>query len=221
MTAKPIRHVVRQGETLLSIALAHGMEPAAVWKAPENAKLTAHRDPDILAPGDILTLPPPPAPKLRVSPNSSNSYRGQIPRVEVRLCFHTDLGPMANEPYEIKGVTAPAEGPIEGKLDGAGGFLLELPINIEQFVLSFPKRMVEHTVWVGHLDPKDEPAGLRQRLLHLAYLPVQPQGQDSFVFASDEAFKQTLMWFQRGNGLEPSGNPDDATIDQLVDMAGA
>src|SRR5208337_3002899 len=53
-----VPYVVRQGDYLAQIAFRRGFVADRVWSAPENATLReARKDPNILAPGDILHVP--------------------------------------------------------------------------------------------------------------------------------------------------------------------
>ncbi len=54
----PITYTVEQGDCLDSIAFAHDFFPDTIWNHPPNAAIRAERkDPNILYPGDVLTIP--------------------------------------------------------------------------------------------------------------------------------------------------------------------
>lgn len=208
----PKPYVIRQGDTLLRIALAKGMEPERIWDEAKNKKLKEIRDPDILAPGDILHIPPPPAPSLSLAPQTSNRYRAKVPEVEVEIIFHGEAGPLANEAYKVTGIE---EDPIEGTLDGTGTFKKKVPVFLEHFTIAFPEREIEHTVWPGHLDPLDVTSGVLQRLLHMGHGPIAQKKGDPFVFTDTDAEKAAVSGFQDAHGLEKTGFADEKTQEKL------
>jgi hypothetical protein len=222
MNEAPVPYVVRQGDTLLSIALSRGLDPDTIWNEPKNAALVQlkRRDPDVLAPGDVLYIPRLPRPAQGVALKSSNRFRASVPTVAVRLAFHAETGPLAGEPYAIDELSDPWQGVTEGALDGAGVFTIELPVWIRHFVLRFPRRAVEHTVWVGHLNPPDEVSGARQRLRHLGHLSSQFAQGSRGEFADAETERMTVEWFQRAQGIEPNGFYDEETMRRLAELAG-
>ncbi len=205
------RYVVRQGDTLLRIALAFGLEPRRIWDEPKNAALVKKRDPDMLAPGDVLCIPPPPPPALELAPKTSNRFRAKVPEVDLRVAFHGERGPLAAERYELRGL---GEEPVKGRLDALGALALKLPLDVEELELTFVDRQVKHAIAVGHLDPIDEMSGVAARLVHLGYGPVGRPG-DPFVFGDDESLAEGVSAFQRGAGLEPSGVAGDDTRSRL------
>ena len=200
-------YVVGRGEYLLEIALRFGLEPDDIWNHPKNAALKKQRDPNVLAPGDVLYVPAPPAPTLRVSPKTSNRYQATVPTVSVRLQFMGATAPLANEPYEVHGLPAPTT----GSTDASGLVSFDAPISVKTVRVAFPKRYVEHTVNVGGLDPVGTPSGISARLAHLGYAPID---------ASDDAIAAALRGFQASAGLPASGRPDPATLDALTKAHG-
>lgn len=210
-------YVVRQGDTLLRVAVARGLEPNKIWDHEKNRELKELRDPDILAPGDVLQLPPAPPPTLQLNPKTSNKFKARVPEVEVSIAFSSEAFPLANEEYKITGV---GEDPIEGTLDATGTLKIAVPLFLEHFTVAFPKRNVEHEVWPGHLDPKDLQSGVCQRLTHLGYGPVAPRRGDPFVFADPEVQRAAIMGFQKAFGLEPTGFADEKTQETLKTKAG-
>lgn len=222
MARSPVPYVVRQGETLLSIAAGRGVDPDLIWDHPRNAGLVAvkRRDPDMLAPNDVLYIPSEAPPRPGVALAARNRFEGWAPAVEVALAFHDDVGPMADEPYELYGVKAAREGPVTGRLGGDGGLVVELPVWVKHFTLRFPRRAIAHTVWVGHLDPWDELSGLRQRLRNLGHLSIRHREGDPGDFTDAESERLTLWWFQRAHGLEATGFPDEATRARAAALSG-
>jgi hypothetical protein len=189
-------YVVSKGDYLLAIALAFGVEPDAIWSHAKNGDLVKTRAPDVLAPGDVLYVPKPPAPTLRVSRGVGNAFTAKVPKVALRLAFAGDDGPFANEPYELHGLGDV----VKGTTDGAGLVTADVPVRARSVSIVFPKRHLEHAVDVGALDPATTPAGLRARLAHLG-----------LADASRPLDPADVRAFQTANGLPATGRPDADT----------
>lgn len=217
MSAAPKPYVIQPGDTLLTIALWHEVEPERIWEHEKNAELKSRRDPEILAPGEVLYIPPPEPPTLQVSPQATNRFRARVPKVQVHLAFAAETGPLASEPYVVLGLAEP----LEGRLDDAGEVTLEVPATTRRLTLTFPERDIEHDIAIGHLDPVDRPSGLRARLLHRSFLPIGQDSPDPYVFPTRESLETTLRAFQRAYGLEPTGMLDPQTAKALTDAHGS
>jgi peptidoglycan hydrolase-like protein with peptidoglycan-binding domain len=199
-------YVVGRGEHLLGIALRFGLEPDTIWKHPKNADLAKTRDPDLLAPGDVLNVPKPPKPTLAAVPQQTNRYRAKVPKTTVRLVFLGDTGPISNEPYELHG----AGDVIKGNTDPLGRVTAEVPVATKELKVVFPKRHLEHAISVGGLDPASTPAGLRSRLAHLGVTTPGPE----------PVSPEVLRAFQTSNGLPVTGKADAATIARAEKLSG-
>lgn len=223
MSESTTPYVVRQGDTLLTIALAHGLDPGVIWDDPKNVELVRvkRRDCDMLSPGDVLYLPAKAPPEPGAALGSRNRYCGAIPEVEVRFAFWNERGPMANEPYEVTGVGDAKREPIKGSLDALGLFKVVLPAGLKEFKLRFPKQNTEHRVEVGRLNPWNERSGMRRRLLHLGYRSVRQMDGLPPDIADPESERLTIEWFQRAQGLEPTGHPDEGTLAKIALLSGA
>jgi hypothetical protein len=182
----------------------------------------------MLAPGEILYIPPPEPPQPTVAPKEVNRFVGKVPWVHLHLHFESEAGPLADEPFLIDGRAEllderrpDPEEPLEGNLDGAGNLTLRVPALTRSFFIVFPERQIEHEVIVGGLDPADQRTGLGARLLHLGYLPIDQELLDPFVFESEASEQETLRGFQRAFALEPSGFADPPTKDKLTGEHGS
>jgi len=223
-------YVIQPRDTVLTIALMHEVEVNAIKDHPKNAEVfqEKERDPHMLAPGEILYIPPPEPPVPQVSPKASNQFVAKVATVHLHLCFQSEEGALENEPFIIDG---PAElltekrtdkdKPLEGKLDKDGKISLKVPALTRCFVIEFPERHIAHEVWVGGLDPADERTGINARLLHLGYLPVDQEIADPFFFETEIAEQTTLRSFQEAFLLEPSGFVDSPTKDALINEHGS
>lgn len=196
-------YVVGRGEHLLTIATQFGLQPDDIWNHPKNADLAKIRDADVLAPGDVLQIPKPPTPTLKLTHGTSNRYRAKLPTVKVELAFSGPDGPFANDPYEVHGL---ADEPLKGTTDAQGHIDFEAKLNRRKARIVFPKRHVEHTVDIGGLDPASTPSGAAARLGHLG------------LRASSDP--EHIKAFQASHGLPTSGKPDAATAALLTKLCG-
>lgn len=215
-TPKP--YVIVPGDTLLRIALLHGVPPSEIWDHEKNSAMKARRDPEMLAPGEVLFLPKPKPSSLQVTPRTTQAFSAKVPKAKVYLAFEGATGPLAGEAYEAHGL---AQEPIKGSLDGGGKVSFDVPITLERFTLVFPKRHVSHEVWPGFLAPTDTPPGRRQRLLARGHLPIGHDAVDPFVYPTVDTERAALRGFQRAMGLEETGSPDTPTEKKLRDLHGS
>lgn len=162
---------------------------------------------DVLCPGDILKLPKVKAPGAKVRASSKNTYRAEIPLMDFAVHLDDVDGPLAKEPFEVRGLPAGA-GPSHGTTDDAGSATLRIPVTQRIVVLYLPKRRTLLRVRVGDMDPTDERAGVIKRLMNHGIVDrnVDPRRVD---------LAAALREFQRRRGLEPTGLVDAATVAAL------
>jgi hypothetical protein len=212
MSDTPKPYVVRQGDTILRIALAFGVDVEDIRLLPENAKLIADVLNDLLPVGEKLFIPPRKPSTLTVTTGTTNNFQATVPMHGVVIAFEDAEGPLANEPYTLAGLGGD---PVQGALDGAGTLDVTVPVSVERLEIVFPNRFVHHTIWVGHLAPARQPAGVAARLVHLAYAAPGPEGAGPSASTDEEGLKQILKSFQAASGLDQSGAADDATLGKL------
>lgn len=222
-------YVIQPHDTLLTIALMNEVDVSQLRDHPKNAALFEEkgRDPQMLAPGEIVYIPPPEPPTAEVNPKARNCFVATVPVVHLHLHFHSEAGPLGDEPFLLHGpgelLTEPRndpDAPLEGKLDGAGKLSLKVPALTRSVVLEFPERHIEHELWVGGLDPADRRSGVAARLLHLGFLPLDQELDEPYLFETEEAERATLRTFQEGFLLEPTGLPDGRTVEALTEAHG-
>jgi LysM domain len=103
-------YVVKQGDHLTKIALSFGIDPEETWNHPRNAQLRARREPKLLAPGDILYVPMSRRQGLSFTEGATNRYRGTVPPVPRRITFQAAGKPIADEPFQVRGLGWPLNG---------------------------------------------------------------------------------------------------------------
>jgi hypothetical protein len=232
---------VAQGDCILSIAKAHGLFWETLWHDPENAELRRIRgDANKLLPGDRLSIPP-----LRDSPSAAadgKRHRFRMKGIPAMLnlrfvrmeaepppppvsapdpdALHAvyedpeaqpppEPKPRAKVPYQLI-----VDGAVtEGKTDGDGRVSEPLDPAARDAEIVFDPGTEDETripLRLGGLDPVDEPSGLQQRLGNLGFA----------VSEAPEDLAEALAEFQASRGLEPTGELDAATRDELVSAHG-
>lgn len=201
-------YVIQQGDYLAKLAFRLGFDANAVWNAPENRALRDLRpSSDLLQPGDILQVPPPSPAGPSLTSGTSNEYAAEVPTVDVALLMQDPEGTiLKDEPCEIAGLAAGAGGsPTPETTDGEGVLALKVPVTLREIEVHLPRLNVTLHVLVGDMDPENERSGVQKRLQNMGYGYFDPDVDP------DEALAGAVRAFQASNGLEPSGQVDDAT----------
>jgi len=210
-------HVVRAGEDLHSIAWRHGVDPTALWEHEGNAALRRQRSEGVLLPGDLLTIPTPAErASFPVSPGEQRRFKAQIPGHELQLALQEDGQPQANVRY-----TAEADGVRhEGSTDGGGHLTVPVRPWTRYVMLTLHEEVDGETydqrmrVEVGGLNPADDLTGVQARLRNLGHSPGAADGE------LGPRTRRAIADFQRAEGLEATGELDDATRDRLSERHG-
>jgi hypothetical protein len=212
-----IRHQVKLGDCLLSIAGSHGFRDwEAIWKLPENEELRARRpDSSVLAEGDEVFVPDPRAKQIVVDTNQRHRIVVSLPPAAIRAqLLHLDGTPMSACKYTL----ACAETEVEGQTDDKGWLEKEIPCRVQGLVLTVylsADKTGPRYAWrlsAGHLDPVDTDTGLRQRLANLGYWPLAEDDEAALPYG--------LRAFQEDHGMQPTGEPDDETREKLKEAHG-
>jgi hypothetical protein len=210
--------VVSAGETLVSIAEETGHFWQTIWNDPANAALKeARADPNVLVPGDRLTIPP-----LRLGVQAcatARVHRFRRKGIPVKVTFdvRADDGTVfKGKPYTLRvGTTV-----YEGATDDAG--------RVEHFVAASARTGVLHvelgeegypdfaewTLDIGGLLPIESVAGMQNRLTALGYDAGDPDG------VLDDTVRAAIEAFQADEGLEVTGSAGAETIDKLRQLYG-
>lgn len=216
MGMKP--YVIRQGDYLTKLAHLSGFDADSVWSDPKNAELRSSRpDPSMLRPGDVLFVPDEPKRPLRLNPKENNVFVARVPTVKVSVVVCSDDEPIRDEPYVVLGIGD--ESPK--KTDGEGRVEVEVPVHVREVLVRFVDRKTEMRIAIGDLDPPDTPTGVRMRLASLGYHADKVEGADRSIAHDDDALQGAVVAFQRANGLEATGEVDDATRAALVEAHGS
>lgn len=211
-------YVVKQGDYLTKLAHVHGFDADEVWGHPKNEELRAMRpNPELLAPGDVILIPVLTKEGLSFTAGTTNRYRASVPRIAVDLVFEDEGGPLAEEPYEVRGLRGADGEPLNGQTDADGRVHFEVPVTVREIEILFPRRNVATTALVGDMDPGSEESGIRKRLENLGYLIAGPD----LTADREEVLRGALVAFQRSRGLPVTGKLDEDTRKALLEAHGA
>ncbi len=209
---------ISPGESLSSVAHDTGHFWRKLWDLPENKGLREVReDPEILVPGDRLTVPP-------IEPRSQAIHTGMLHRfrrlgVPVKVSFNLadqEGKPFAGKSYRlmvgptVHTGTTDATGLVEHWISPAAK-IGRLEVDLAD--PAYP----ETASWelsLGQMLPIESTVGVQARLDNLSY----PCGPIDGAWGPRCA--AALAEFQRDQGVEPTGELDDATRKLLQEVHG-
>jgi len=237
---------VQPGDCLLSIAFEHGHVWETLWDHPSNSEVKQVREkPQLLVPGDLLHIPDLQLREESVATAAKHRFRrkGVPAKFILRLTERTlreqdapadsgDPPPPPEEEHEVTPADATYEfedkplankrySPVvdgnltSGQTDGDGKIELTIPPNAREGRLTLePGTPAERsfTIRLGHLDPISTRSGVVQRLSNLGYRVGS---------GDDESLRRALIQFQTAQGLDPTGELDDAVRDALEQTHGS
>ena len=211
------QYEVKQGDCLSSIAKAHGLRSwKVIWDDPNNkAFKDARKNPNVLYPGDVLYLPDvkPSDKKASATTEKRNKFQVNLSKTLLRIQVKDEKEkPLSGKAYTIW----IGDEERAGKTDGDGLVIEKVDPEVTSAKLTVwleEQGKGARYLWdlaVGHLDPIDEVSGIQARLNNLGYFCGDVDGN---VTAATIA---ALKGFQKANGLEPTGEPDDDTKNKLL-----
>jgi len=223
---------IQEGDCLLNIAKRSGHLWQTIWNFPANAELKSKRkDPNILFPGDHLTIPPI-AIKQEPKPTEQRHkfvLHGRPAKLRLRVMIEDDDDPGGSPPS----ANAPGQKPlpkprkcqpykldIDGKLftgttDGDGYLEVPIPPQAAQGKLIIGPDNMTVKLTLGGLDPIETMRGVQGRLNNLGFNAGPVTGE------INNRTRAALQMFQMQYGLEATGNLDDATQQQLKSVHGS
>jgi hypothetical protein len=196
-------HDVKQGETLIALAVKNGLESwEDILNASENADLKTKRaDPGILLAGDRVFIP---NRVMRQEPSAIDAkhpFKITRPTAWIRLAVKDANGvALAGKKYELSvdSIITSGSVPADGVIERA------VSVTAEYGTLTVWLDDANTEVWslrIGHMDPLDATSGIEARLANLGF--------DCGDLAS------SVRAFQQKVGLEVTGTVDDAMRDKL------
>jgi N-acetylmuramoyl-L-alanine amidase len=204
-------HRVVQGQSLVNLAHRYGLPAERILNHPDNRDLfTGSRSQTTLYPGDRLTIPDRETGEIAAATEQRHRFRRQS-STWLRLRLLDENEPRADVPYWL----VIDEREYTGQLDGDGRLELQIPARAQRGLLYLGEnRDEEMEILIHHLDPMDHDSGVQKRLNNLGYDCGLEDGD--IGPRSRAALKQ----FQADCDLEPTGQLDDRTREQLEQAHG-
>ena len=200
---------VNAGDSIPSIAHDSGHFWETLWNLPANADLKNKRkNPNILAPGDEVTVPPIRVKDFSCATDSRHPFKRKGVPAKLKMQLFLMGEPRRNEPYTL----ILDDDVVKGTTDGDGNLEHFIKPNAKGGVLRLNGGKEEYPVRVGHLNPIDNISGVKQRLNNLGF-NCGDESDDK-----TEQFSQAITQFQGENGLKQTGNIDDATKAKLESL---
>lgn len=202
----PNEHTVKQGDCISSIADKYGFLPDTIWNDSANAVLKQERrDPNVLFPGDVVVIPDRHLKEESGATEQCHRFRkkGAPAKLKVRLTINDE--PRANVPYKLM-----IDGNwIDGTTDGDGFIDESLAPGSKKGTLVVGEGDSQNVFEfsLGTVDPLETEEGVKSRLRDLGY-------------NVDDDFPGELRAFQTKEGLESTGEVDEATRSKLKDRFG-
>jgi len=206
--------VVGSEDCMMSISRKHGFFWETVWKHPDNAELKrTRRAPRVLLSGDRVTIPEKEMGEELGGTEERHRFRRKGVPAKVRLRLQKDGAPRSDEPWwaDIDGALK------EGLTDDQGLVEITIPNEARSGWLrgGTGEDEEQFELHLGKLDPINSVSGVRMRLNNLGYSAGE-EG-DEWTRQAESAVRE----FQRMNGFEPTGVPDQQVLDQLLKVHGS
>jgi hypothetical protein len=201
-----------EGDSVESIAFAHGHFWQTVWDYPANAQLKAVRkEPNILEEDDLVMVPD--LREKHVDEPVDHRYRfkrnGVPSMLRVRMMDWDE--PRVGLAYKV----TVKDRVTTGTTDGGGWVRCYLLPDATGGVLKFPGTGESYEFSIGDVRPYTSIRGAQARLNNLGFYPGPMDGEES------PEFDASLRMFQRARGLAETGKLDTATMEKLKDEHGS
>ena len=212
-----MHYKVRQGDSMSSLARKHGFCWETIWHHPENDQLKQKRgNPDILYPGDQVFIPALTQKEEIIETEQRHRFvvKGRISTLKLMLEYNDTVLADTRCCLAVDGhwleANTDSDGLVEARVSSSAKGI---------HLLVFPKidnipTVINWEISVGHLNPKDEIAGVQQRLANLGYYESKIDG------VLGPQLLSAIRIFQTVNKLETTGELDSATVDKLVALYG-
>lgn len=196
-------YVIKQGDCISSIAKDRGHFWQTIWNHPANAALKrVRKTPNVLMPGDRLTIPPLRVKQEQGATEQKHRFRRRGEPSALRLRVLECGEPVANERYVLK-----VDGELfSGTTDGQGRLFVPIPGIAREGELRVGERVYQ--LALGGIDPLSEISGIQSRLANLRYNCEVTGRLDQQTF-------EALNRFRQAAGLPASDTIDDETRDAL------
>lgn len=213
-------YIVKRGDTISSIADTHGHFWETIWNLPENAAVKdARQHPEILLPGDRLTIPPLGQKKEKIKTLALHRFRRKGIPVKIE---YTVLDKHTGQVFKGKRYKLFAgEQEFEGVTDNKGYLEHWVSAQVKKAVLvvwleepGYPE-FVKWSVRIGFLDPVNSITGIQGRLNNLGF----DCGEEDGVLGPDTI--KAVKEFQLVQNLQATGTVDEPTKARLLELHGS
>lgn len=210
-------YLVRQSDTIISIAYNNGFFWETIWDHPNNAELKELReDPNVLYPGDVVFIPEKEEKQESCASDETHTFCRKGASEELRIVLKDDEGePLANTSYTL---TVDGNN-FTGTTNGEGLLVESILPNASRgrvIVLDEGGNEIDgYELALGHLDPVTEISGVQMRLTNLGYDCSSEEGEPG------PRTQQAIERFQQAQELETTGEIDDATREKLKEVHGS
>lgn len=201
------KYVLSKGEHISSVAAANGFgHYDLIWDLPANAKLREQRtDPHQLLPGDALVIPE--RAPIKIHKRATGAVHSFAVNVE-KLKLRVKLLDFNGKALSGETVTLTAGGRTEVSADADGVVTSRIPRDCTHGELELGGESFE--LAVGELGPIADAESQAARLLNLGFW----YGDDDELH-DPAALALATELFQREQGLEVTGELDDASLRKL------
>ncbi len=207
-------YIAKQGDCISSIAKNTGHFWETIWNDAGNSELkTARKEPNVLLPGDRVTIPQVQPKKEPGATEMRHRFvrKGEPAFLPLQILYNDR--PMANEPYELRvdGQT------FAGTTDPQGKLEVRIPGNARRatLIVGTEPRLLQYELDLGAVDPIESMTGVQQRLRNLGYKGVPMDG------VCEDRTAQALRGFQNANSLSETGEVDEQTRQKLKQKHGS
>lgn len=204
-----VRRAVTRGQHASLIVRRSGFRSLeAVWGHPENARLAAARDPNLLVPGDLLAIPTEDDRTEECATAARHPFVLRSGALRLQLRFQQPRG----RPWAAGSCDVAIQGHVTNlPRNGDGLVEMDVPLDVQQVKVA---GVLEESLllWAGDLEPVDTARGVRQRLLCLGYVDVEDPDSEELRAAVEE--------FQCDEGLRVTGEVDGSTRTKLREVHG-
>jgi len=213
----PSVHIVRAGEHLAAIAAQEGFSnPATILNHPDNAALAARPQPNLLDPGDELTIPDKTPFKATVGTGSVHKFTVAKAKPKLKVAFKTFRG---DETLATDSTLSLDGGEDVATPLAAGALEAPIPPTCTRAVIKIPAPDDEtpELIWavqVGGLGRADSDDGAFARLRNLGYYRTVAADAD------ERERRSAVEEFQADHDVALSGQLDDATRAKLIEIHG-
>jgi hypothetical protein len=209
--------VIKQGDFLLQLANKFGFDADTVWQDPSNAQLRAIRpNPNILAPGDVLSipdLPTQPPPMKSLAPGSTTTFVAPDPPIMTLTHKFVGIDPTT---YASKAYTVQELDQLTGLESDANGVVtFQAPVTLSTATIVFTDTGESWALRLGAMDPMNTMSGIFMRLQGLGYITGDvsydsdvPTNNLDVMRAALRALKAAQT--SSGDGLAPASAPASA-----------